>query len=165
MERSTITWTWYKFIPKYRPTYRPSYRPVYRAGFRSIFQPKWDALINKRRQQFHKYTREELEAILPALIEAKRKCHEIWTKEAKAHEEAKVKPIFIKYGLVPKYHPVYRPRYKSVYRPIFAKTKPLKARYRCAEDKAAFFWLSDFLSHVKNEHPGMRITRIPKISM
>ena len=159
----------YKFVPKYRVRYRPMYRPKYRSTytprFRPLFKPSWDALIDRRRQQRRAYTREEFSKIISELSEASRKRHEKWAREAKAREELlKARSEYTPVRLIPRYRPVYKPVWRPVYSPRFSRRSYLKARYRCAEDGAAFLWLNDFLSHIKEAHPGYRPLGLPSLS-
>ena len=144
----------------YTPRFRPRYRPI----LRRLFQSRWDALIERRRQQRHAYTSEELEKIKPDLIERWRQRHEKWAEEAKVHEEVmKLKPRVIPTGFVPRFRPRYRsmyiPRYRSVY---ITRARP-KPKYICSECGSLFLWLNDFLAHVKDNHPGKQPLKTPKI--
>jgi len=57
-----------RYRPRYRPTYRQNYRsnyrprycPQFKARFRQLFASRWDALIERRRQQRRTYTQDEL---------------------------------------------------------------------------------------------------------
>ena len=151
----------YKFFPKYRPRYRPIHHRIHRQRLRATFKPKWDALIEMRRQQHHIYTPEELEKMRPALVKRWRQRHERYAEEAKAHEEAlrskALKPI--PHRLVQRYRPTYRP----AYRPVYERSMRTKCKYRCSECGRGFLWLNDFLNHINKEHPEKQPLRLPKI--
>jgi len=157
----------YRFYPKFRPRYHQVYRSRFRPTFKqhtySLFQPRWDALIEMRRQQRHTYTFEEKQKLEPVLVKGWLQRHTVYAQEAKEHEEVvkTMKSAPPRYH--PRFHPSFRPVYRSVYRPMPKRKPTSKCKYRCIECEKGFLWLTDFLSHIRKEHKGKRPLRLPKI--